>query len=171
MKRSSTGRWLLSRHLRGNAGFTIVEVLAMVGVSICVVVAAAVAYEGTVRSWRGTAALLDIQRDASLGVELMQRQMRASCRMVPDADGDSLVVYYRTPAGSETLAARFYLDDAGHVRDINGTVLASKVEELCFTQSGNAMNIELTLKDDVGTAERCTDDQAVLFSSSIVPRN
>jgi hypothetical protein len=142
----------------------------MVGVSICVVVAAAVAYEGTVRSWRGTAALLDIQRDASLGVELIQRSVRSACR-VDIAAGDSLEFYHRTIAGSETLAGRFYLDGAGCVKDINGTVLASKVDSLRFSMTGNALNVDLTLKDDVGTTERCTDDQAVLFSSSIVPRN
>jgi hypothetical protein len=155
----------------GNAGFTIVEVIAMVGVSICVVVAAAVAYEGTIRSWRGTSALLGIQRDASLGVEIMQRSMRAACRLEIDADGDSLNVYYRSAAGSDTIGACYYLDGAGCVRDLNGTVLATNVDDLTFSRTGNAVNIDLTLKDDVGTTERCTDDQAVLVSSSIVPRN
>jgi hypothetical protein len=170
--RNPTGRGEAQvRRPRGNAGFTFVEIMVMVGVSICVVMAAAVAYEGTVRSWRGTSALLEIQRDASLAVEVMQRTMRPACVVDPDADGDSLEVFYRTAAGSETLAAVFYLDDAGHVRDINGTALASGVEDLHFSMTGNALNIDLTLRDDVGTLERTTDDQAVLFSSSIVPRN
>jgi type II secretory pathway component PulJ len=171
MRRTRRESALLSRRLRGSGGFTIIEVLVMVGVSICVVMAAAVAYEGTIRSWRGTAALLDIQRDASLGVELMQRSLRGSCRVDPDDDGDSLEFYYRTAAGAETLAGRFYLDANGYVRDINGAALASRVEDLSFSMTGNALNIDLTLKDDVGTAERSTDDQAVFFSSSIVPRN
>jgi hypothetical protein len=171
MRHSPEGTRLFGRPLRGSAGFTIVEVLAVAGVSICVVMAAAVAYEGTVRSWRGTAALLEIQRDASLGMELMQRSLRASCRVDPDADGDSLNFYYRTAAGSETLAGRFYMDGNGCVKDVNGTVIASHVDDLSFSLTGNALNIDLTLKDDVGTAERTTDDQGVLFSSSVVPRN
>lgn len=171
MKHSAKRGAAAGRGPRRNTGFTIVEVMVMVGVSICVVMAAAVAYEGTVRSWRGTSALLEIQRDASLAVEMMQRTLRPACVVDPDADGDSLEVYYRTSAGSETLAAVFYLDGAGYLRDRNGTVLASGVEDLTFSMTGNALNIDLTLKDDVGTSERCTDDQAVLFSSSIVPRN
>lgn len=160
----------LGPRIRGNRGFTLTEVLIVAGVSIAVALAAAVAYQGTVRSWRGTAALLELQRDASLGIELVQNRARAANRIDVSAAGDSIDVYYET-AGGESLAGRYYVDASGYLRDLNGTALAAGVDSLGFTQNGGTLNIDMILKNDIGTPNRTTDDQAVFISSSVVCRN
>jgi type II secretory pathway pseudopilin PulG len=162
---------LLGRTLRSNGGFSLPEMMLVAAVSICVAFAAAVAYQGSVRSWRGTTALLGLQRDASLAVEMIQNEVRPASDIVVSADGDSIAIYYPDSGGNDSLASYFYVDAAGYVRDMNGTALTSPVDSLRFSYAGRTLNIDFTLKDDLGTQQRTTDDQGVYMSSSVICRN
>jgi len=170
MKHNKKTRGLLGRPLRGSSGFTLIETMLVALVSVVVAMAAAVAYQGTVRSWRGTAALLELQRDASLGIEMVQTTARAANRVEVYAGGDSLEIYHKTATG-DSLVAMFYLDAGGCMRDINGTMLAEGVDSLHFSSGGGDVHVDLTVRDDLGTPSRSTDDQAVFISSSAICRN
>ena len=84
------------RRLLGEGGFTIIELMIVAAVSIAVVLSVVVAYVGSVRSWNGTAGLLEIQREASLGVESIQNAVRpaSNLEVAPGAFGDSLEVFW-----------------------------------------------------------------------------
>ena len=157
--------------LSNNAGLTLIEVLIVAGISIAVVMAAAVAYQGTVFSWRGTTALLGIQRDAALAAGMIENNVRPASEIIISADGDSMEIYYPDSGGSDSLAAVYYADANGNLRDINGTVLATGVDSLHFQELAGAVNLDIILKDDIGTTERTTDDQAIYMSTSAVIRN
>ncbi|MFH1689128.1 MAG: prepilin-type N-terminal cleavage/methylation domain-containing protein [Candidatus Eisenbacteria bacterium] len=161
------------RQLAGQSGFTLTEVMIVAAISIVVIMAVAVAYEGTVRSWNGTAALLEIQREASLGMEAIQNNVRPASSILvwPGVNSDSLQVFYPTLTG-ESLAARYNLDGNGNLIDINGTTVAANIDSIRFTlQGGTALHIDVWLRSDIGTPERTTDDQNVFISSTAVIRN
>lgn len=168
--RRTGSRGLLGRPLRNEGGFTLIEVMMVAGISIAVIVAAAVAYQGTVLSWRGTAALLGLQRDASLACEMIQNHVRRASDIVISADGDSIRIFYDA-GGVDSLAAVFYADVDGNIRDGNDVIISAGLDSLRFTTVGNAVNVDFVLEDDVGTVERTSDDQAIYMSSSAIRRN
>jgi prepilin-type N-terminal cleavage/methylation domain-containing protein len=171
MRNSRHPRGLLGRTLGDSRGFSLPELMLVATVSVGVALAAAVAYQGTVRSWRGTAALLGLQRDASLAVEMIQNEVRPASNVVVSADGDSIDIYYPDSSGADSLAATFYVDAQGYVRDMNGTALTSPVDSLRFRYISRTLDIDFVLRDDLGTQERTTDDQGVYMSSSAICRN
>ena len=161
------------RRLAGQSGFTLTEILIVAALTIVVVMGAVTAYEGTVRSWNGTTALLEIQREASLGMEAIQNKVRPASSVIiwPGASSDSLQIFYPTLTG-ESLAARYNLDGNGNLVDINGTAIAANIDSIQFTlQGGSALNIDAWLRSDSGTPDRTTDDQNVFMSSTVVTRN
>ena len=171
--RTSRVRANAGGRLAGQGGFTLAEVIIVAGISIVVVLAVVVAYEGTIRSWNGTAALLEIQREASLGVESIQNKVRPASSVIiwPGASSDSLQIFYPT-LGGETLAARYNLDGSGNLIDINGASIATNIDSIQFTlQGGTALHIDAWLSHDSGTPDRATDDQSVYISSTAVTRN
>jgi hypothetical protein len=127
-------------------------------------------YIATTRSWQGTEALAEVQRDASFAMDVMTRQIREASSVVIGASPDSIEVMFRGDAG-DTVGARYYVNGEHQLVDINGTVLVNGVESLVFAREGSALNIDVTLTDDSGTPDRWTDDQSVLMSSSVVCRN
>jgi type II secretory pathway pseudopilin PulG len=156
---------------RGNGGFTLIELLIAAGLSIAVIAAVVVAYSGTVRSWQTTAAYANIQREASLAVEVMARSIRPGSNVVIGAGGDSLAVVLNTGSGDSTIAV-FTLDDDGRIVDMNGSVVTSRVDSLGFSSvDQKSVNIDLIILDDIGTAQRLTDDQAVYMSTTAICRN
>jgi type II secretory pathway pseudopilin PulG len=159
------------RVLGSNSGFSLAEMLLVAAVSVGVAMAAAVAYQGTVQSWRGTSALLGLQRDASLAVEIIQNDARPASDIEVSADGDSIDIYYPDSSGGDSLVATFYVDANGYLRDMNGYALTPPVDTLRFTVSGQSLNIDFVLKDDLGTTQRTTDDQGVYMSSTVIYRN
>ena len=159
--------------LRGpdRSGFTLTELLIAAGLSIAVVAAVIVAYSGTIRSWQTTAAYANIQREASLAVEVMARSIRPGSNVEIGASGDSLEVILSSD-GSDTTIARFYLDDQGNILDINGAVVTTQVDSLGFSSADQkTVNIDIIIRDDIGTVERITDDQAVEMSTTAICRN
>jgi type II secretory pathway pseudopilin PulG len=155
----------------GAAGFTMVELLIVAGLSIAVIAAVVVAYSGTVRSWQTTAAYANIQREASLAIEVLARSIRPGSTVAIGAGGDSLEVILSTD-GADSTIARFFLDDEGNIVDINGSVVTSRVDSLSFTSPDQkTVNIDLVIRDDIGTPERITDDQAVEISTTAICRN
>ena len=173
MKTPRTHRTASSR-LRNCGGFTVVELMIVVGISIAVILSIVVAQVGTIRSWNGTAALLDIQREGSLGVEAIQNAVRPSGALaaVPGAFGDSLEIYWEMPGGApDSLANKFYLDGNRNLLDINGTVVASHVDSVDFFFSGCTLHIDAWLSSDVNTPNRTTDDQRIQVSSTAICRN
>lgn len=162
-----------TRRLANSSGFTIIEVTIVAAISLAVILSVVVAYEGTIRSWNGTAALLEIQREASLGIEAIENTVRPASSVVVStgAYGDSLEIYYPGASG-DTLAGRYSLDADGNLVDINGTVVASGIDSVSFTlQGGTALHIDAWLRRDPGTPDRATDDQRIYISSTAVCRN
>lgn len=158
--------------LRGHGGFTLAEVMLVAAVSVAVVLSVVVAYVGTVRSWGGTTGLLDIQREASLGMEVVQRAVHPASTLVVSSGvhGDSLEVYYAVASG-DSLAATFYLDGSGNMLDINGTAVATGIDSMSFVMSGSSLNIDSWHRSDAGTPNRATDDQRVQISTTAICRN
>jgi len=157
--------------LRNGGGFTLVELLIAAGLSIAVIAAVVVAYSGTVRSWQTTAAYANIQREASLAIEVMARSIRPGSSVTIGTGGDSLAVVLNT-GGADSTIARFMLDDQGRILDIHGSVLTTRVDSLGFSSADQkSVNIDLVIRDDIGTAERITDDQAVYMSTTAICRN
>lgn len=156
---------------RNSRGFTLIELLIAAGLSIAVVAAVVVAYSGTVRSWQTTAAYANIQREASLAIEVMARSIRPGSNVTIGTGGDSLSVVLNTD-GSDSTIALFYLDGEGRIVDMNGAVVTTRVDSLEFTSADQkTVNIDLVIRDDIGTAERITDDQAVHMSTTAICRN
>lgn len=156
---------------RGDGGFTLTELMIAAGLSVAVIAAVVVAYSGTVRSWQTTAAYANIQREASLAVEVMARSIRPGSNVVIGSGGDSLAVVLNTGSGDSTIAA-FTLDEDGRIVDINGSVVTTRVDSLGFSSADQkTVNIDLVLRDDIGTVDRITDDQAVYISTTAICRN
>jgi type II secretory pathway pseudopilin PulG len=152
-------------------GFTLTELLIAAGLSIAVIAAVVVAYSGTVRSWQTTAAYANIQREASLAIEVMARSIRPGSNVVIGAGGDSLAVVLNTGSADSTIAV-FTLNDDGGIVDIHGSVLTTRVDSLGFSSADQkSVNIDLVILDDIGTADRLTDDQAVHMSTTAICRN
>ena len=171
MKATHTDR-RLGRRLSGNGGFTMAELAIVSAISIAVILSIAVAYVGTTRSWNGTTGLLEIQREASLGMEMIQKVVRpaSSLAVAAGAHGDSLEVYYEVASG-DSLVAAFYLDGAGNLMDINGTAVASYIDSMDFVVSGRTLHIDGWFRSDIGTPNRSTDDQRVQISTTAICRN
>ena len=154
---------------RGQAGFTITEMIVWVAVAITVLAAGLASYLGSRRSWETTASLARIQRDGSTAIEMMSRSIRHGSTLA--VDGDSLSVYYWT-GSVDSLLGCFYLDDDGHLRDAAGVSIASDVDSVRFVTADNqVVNIDLYLREDMNTHARTTDDQMVLVSTTAVCRN
>ena len=159
-------------HISGSGGFTLAEVMIVAAVSIAVVLSVVVAYVGTIRSWNGTTGLLEIQREASLGMEAIQNAVRPAGSLVvaSGAYGDSLEVYWEVASG-DSLTDQFYLDGSGNLIDINGTAVASKIDSIDFVVSGRTLHVDAWFRSDIGTPNRLTDDQRVQISSTAICRN
>lgn len=157
--------------LGNDKGLTLTELLIAAGLSIAVIAAVVVAYSGTVRSWQTTAAYANIQREASLAIEIMARSIRPGSNVVIGTGGDSLAVVLNT-GGSDSTTAVFSLDGQGNIIDITGAVVTTRVDSLSFTSADQkTVNIDVVLRDDIGTADRTTDDQAVHMSTTAICRN
>jgi len=168
----SSGCLIPGRLAGGSAGFTLAEVMIVAAVSIAVVLSVVVAYVGTIRSWGGTTGLLEIQREASLGVEAIQNAVRpaSTLTVTTGAFSDSLEVFWEVASG-DSLVARYYLDGGGNLIDINGAAVASEIDSLDFVLSGRSLHIDAWLSSDVGTPNRTTDDQRVQVSTTAICRN
>lgn len=161
-------RW---RGPEGSAGFTLTELMIAAGLSVAVIAAVIVAYSGTVRSWQTTAAYANIQREASLAIEVMARSIRPGSNVTIGSGGDSLAVILSVDGADSTIAA-FHLDGQGNIIDINGAVVTTRVDSLGFSSADQrTVNIDLVLRDDIGTIHRLTDDQAVEMSTTAICRN
>ncbi|MBM3307875.1 MAG: hypothetical protein FJY74_06085 [Candidatus Eisenbacteria bacterium] len=154
---------------RAQAGFSIVEMIAMIAVTATVIGAGIATYVGTLRSWQGTAGLAHIQREASLAMDVVTRSIREASSVIVAGDGDSLNVYYET-AGGESLGAVYYRGGCS-LLDANGDVVVPNVSSVGFTSDGRTVNIDITLVDDRGTPDNTSDDQMTLMSSSVSCRN
>ena len=167
-----SGHLIPGRLASGSSGFTLAEVMIVAAVSIAVVLSTVVAYVGTVRSWGGTSGLLEIQREASLGIEAIQNAVRPASDLIVTAGAfdDSLEVYWEVASG-DSLAARYYLDGSGNLIDINGHAVAAGIDSLDFVLSGSSLHIDAWLSHDAGTPNRTTDDQRVQVSSTAICRN
>jgi len=166
----------IRHHLRrlagteGQRGFTLPEVIVTMAALVVVVLAATVSYMGTLRSWDGTSSMTRLQQDSSLAVETMSRSLRGASSVTIGADGDSVRVFYDTPSG-DSLASVYHIDNQGQLVDGAGFVLAADVDSLSFsTSDGKTVNIDLSLRDAMGS-ECGNDDQGLLMSSTVVLRN
>jgi len=160
----------IARTAGSNRGFTLVEIMASIAVTAVVLGAGIATYVGTIRSWDGTSSLAHIQREASLAMDVVTRQIRGASSIAINDDGDSLSVYYETESG-ESLAAAYYLGDCS-LRDIDGGVVVPSVSAVTFTSADSrTVNIDITLTDDMGTPDLGSDDQTTLMSSTVACRN
>jgi type II secretory pathway pseudopilin PulG len=151
-------------------GFSIVEIVAAIAVTATVLGAGVATYVGTMHSWEGTSRLANIQREASLAMDVVTRQIRGASSIAINGDGDSLSIYYET-AGGESLAAAYYLGDCS-LRDMDDGVVVPNVAAVSFTSADSrTVNIDITLADDMGTPDIASDDQTTLMSSTVACRN
>lgn len=158
------------RPLKGRRGISLIEPVVATAASAGVVLAVITVYVSTIRSWEGTAALADVQREASLAMEVMTKNIRPGS-MVSITGGDSIEVFLRLDGG-DSLIARYYLDTAGNLRDNADNVVTTAVESLAFSSPDNQqVNIDVVLKNDMETPDRSTDDQSALVSSTVICRN
>jgi Tfp pilus assembly protein FimT len=153
-----------------DAGFTLIELMFWAAVSVAVIAAGVAAYVGTSRSWRGTESLARIQRECCLAMEIMTHGIREGTRVDVER-ADSVNVYYSL-GSSDSLVAAYFLDDENRLVDQNGVVLVSDVDSLHFgSADGKVTDIDIHLRDTMGTPDVASDDQTVLMSSSAVCRN
>ncbi|MBN2565627.1 MAG: hypothetical protein JXB46_07950 [Candidatus Eisenbacteria bacterium] len=158
------------RPLRGRRGISLIEPVVATAASAGVVLAVITVYVSTIRSWEGTAALADVQREASLAMEVMTRNIRPGST-VSIAGGDSIEVFLRLDGGADSLIARYYLDTAGNLRDNADNIVTTRVDSLGFTSPDNqTVNIDVVLKNEMD-GDRASDDQSVLMSSTVICRN
>ncbi len=156
--------------LLNNGGFSLVEVLIAALLSTVAIAATFAVYAGTMHSWEGTACLTDVQREASLAVAVMAREIRCGSSVVIGAGSDSISVYYDT-GSSDSLMATFHANGNGQLIDIGGGIVTSHVSSVSFsTPDGRAVNIDILIDNGRGTATT-VDDQHVLMSSTAVCRN
>jgi hypothetical protein len=147
------------------------EVPVVLAATVGVIASIFVIYLGSLHSWSGTTALAGIQREASLAMEMMTHDIRPASGFTIGAGGDSLEVTFWT-GSTDSVIARFYRDAGGDLRDITGGVVTTRVDSLLFTASGaKTVNIDLILRNDLGTLDTTADDQVVVVSSSVVCRN
>jgi len=154
----------------GSRGFTMVELVLVIGVTATVLAAGVATYVGTMHSVEGTVSLAEVQREASIAMDMIARSVRTGGWAEINADADSLSVYVETESG-DSLTAAYYLQE-GTLRDIDGTVLVTNIAALVFEPgTGRTINIDVTLADDMGTPEVASDDQTALVSSTVGCRN
>jgi hypothetical protein len=156
--------------LLNSRGVTIIEVLIAALLSTVAIVAAFTTYAGTMHSWEGTACLTDVQREASLALEVMAREIRSGSSVAIGAGSNSISVYYDTESG-DSLMATFVANGNNELIDIGGGIVTSHVSSVSFSSpDGQAVNIDILIENDRGTTTT-GDDQHVLMSSTAVCRN
>jgi hypothetical protein len=157
--------------VRGSSGFTLLEVPVAIAATVGIIASIFVIYLASLHSWSGTAALAGIQREASLAMEMMTHDVRPGSAFTIGSGGDSLEVTYWT-GGADSVIARFYKDVDGNLRDISGGIMTTRVDSLAFSAAGaKTINIDLTVRNDLGTTDTTADDQVVVVSSTVVCRN
>ncbi len=152
-------------------GFVLTELIIAISLSLVAIAAATVIYSVAIKSWNGTASLVDVQREGSLAVEQMVRRIRPGSSVTANASGESLSVFFAAASGDSMIAC-FYLDGQHCLRNIDGGTITDRVDSLRFDISGqHTVNIDIWIRDNAGTAAHTADDNAVLYSSSAVCRN
>lgn len=166
-----TVRGAMAGPMRGTRGFTLLEVPVAIAATVGVIASIFVIYLASLHSWSGTTALAGIQREASLAMEMMTHDVRPGSGFTIGSGGDSLEVTYWT-GSVDSVIARFYRDANGNLRDISGSVLTTRVDSLAFSAAGaKTVNIDLIVRNDLGTTDTAADDQVVVVSSTVVCRN
>ncbi len=165
-----TAAWEDGPWLRSQRGLTLIELSIATAIMALVVTPCVSIYIATTRSWEGTEALANVQRDASFAVDVMVRSIRGASRVDVSVRPDSMDVIFRGTAG-DSVGARYYVNGQNELVDINGEVIVEGVDSAVFSLDGSVVSIDITLTDDSGTPFRWTDDQSVLMSSSVVCRN
>lgn len=176
----AVNRWSRSERCRmrcfthplvGEHGFTLTELIVAIVVVGLIGSAGITVYLGTQRSWAGSAALADVQRDAAFAMDIMVRGIRSASSVDIAAGADSMDVIFRTGT-SDSVGATYYVDDQDRLIDMSGRVLVANVDSIRFWSSdGKTVNMDITLRHDLATPDRATDDQAILVSTSVVCRN
>lgn len=156
--------------LGNQRGLTLIELSIATAIMALVVTPCVSVYIATTRSWEGTEALANVQRDASFAVDLMVRSIRGASGVVIGARPDSMDVIVHGAWG-DSVCARYYVNEENQLVDMNGEVIVEGVDSTVFSLDGSVVSIDITLTDDSGTPFRWTDDQSVFMSSSVVCRN
>lgn len=164
-----------ARHRLGNElGFSMPDLVMAIAVSSFVIAAGIAFYVGVIRSSRGTTSLAGLQRDAAFGMEIITRDIRegSSITVAPGsaAGSDSVNIYYQV-GGVDTLLERYYLDGQGRLVNRYGTVLVSNADSFHVTNSGNLVNLEIYLRDEMDSPNCLSDDQRVQIVGTAACRN
>ncbi|MFH1690362.1 MAG: hypothetical protein ABIE42_09025 [Candidatus Eisenbacteria bacterium] len=170
----SVSRKGLRRRLRNERGITMPDIIIAMAVSSLVIAAGVTFYMGVLRSSRGTTSLAGLQRDAAFGMEIITRDIRegSSVTVVPGsvAGSDSLSIYYQV-GGVDSLLERYYIDAQGRLTNRSGTALVSNADSLRVTHAGNMVNVELYLRDSMGSPQSVSDDQTLQMVGTAACRN
>ncbi|MCD4690929.1 hypothetical protein K8S17_05650 [bacterium] len=158
-----------SNTVTSNRGFTLPEVLIAALLAIGALAAGFAAYGGTMRSFDGTATLAELQREASMAVEVIARDVRSGSSVAIGGGGDSLSIFYYTGT-YDSLYASYHCDAQHELINIAGLAIAERVSSLGFTSAdGRIVNIDVLLEDT--RSVRPGDDVHVLMSSTVACRN
>ncbi len=150
---------------------TLMEVLIASLVAGFIVVAAFTMYITSVETWQQTAARLDVQRDASLVVDMIMADVRAGSTVTISNANTRMDIYRRTTSGTDSLTNAYFL--AGdELRNQANTVLLDGITALSFTSgNGRKVAIRMRLEDDLGTSAISEDDEGIRYEAVAVTRN
>ncbi len=150
---------------------TISEVLIASLLAGFIVVAAMTMYVTSIETWQQTSARLDIQRDASLIVDMMLHDIRGARSVTISNANTRMDIYWRTATGADSLANTYFLDN-DELKNLANTVLLDRITALSFTSSdGKKVAIQMRLEDDLGTSARSEDDEGIRYEAIAVARN
>jgi len=150
---------------------TISEVLIGSLVAGFIVVAAFTMYITSVETWQQTSARLDVQRDASLVVDMMLDDIRAGSTVQISQANTRMDIYRRTVAGVDSLTNAYFLDN-DELKNQANTVLLEGITALSFTSgNGKKVVIQMRLEDDLGTSGISEDDEGIRYEAVAVVRN
>jgi Tfp pilus assembly protein PilW len=150
---------------------TLSEVLVASLVAGFIVVAAMTMYVTSVETWQQTSARLEVQRDASLVVDRMTRDIRAGSTVIISNANTRMDIFRRTVSGSDSLTQAYYLD-GNELKNLADTALLHGITALSFTSgNGRKVTIQMRLEDDLGTSAISEDDEGIMFETVAVTRN
>ncbi len=150
---------------------TLSEVLIASLVAGFIVVAAFTMYITSIETWQQTAARLDVQRDASLVVDMILSDIRAGSLVTISNANTRMDIYRRTVSGSDSLTNAYFLD-GNELKNLANTVLLDRITDLSFTSgNGRKVAIQMRLEDDLGTSAISEDDEGIRYEAIAVTRN
>lgn len=128
-------------------------------------------YITSVETWQQTSARLDVQRDASLAVDAIVRDIRAGSTVIISNTNTRMDIYRRTVSGVDSLTQAYFLDET-ELKNLTNTILLDRITALSFTSAnGKRVSLQMRMEDDLGTSAVSEDDEGISYQAVAVCRN